>query len=165
MMKPCKLAILKRSVAKPDMMTQDCQPTFWGGVVDGKPNWVFLKSNAVLLNKRDAQRDLVENPQFVEANQISWCEVLHETHFELVELIEKKSFAFIIKRTTSNAADNPYFWKDVTVVQEVLAVVHDWHAKPYQASLLTASEKDRLISLLKERHPDWKFEAIDLFTE
>lgn len=164
MKKPCKLAILKRSVAKPDMMTQDCQPTFWGGIMEGKPNWVFLKSNAVLLNKRDAQRDLVENPQFVEANQISWCEVLHETHFELVELIEKSNaFGWTICQLEQKGTKK-YYLSSINL----MALSDDRYKfieHPSFSIILDEERKNEVMEDLTKIYPDIQFKAIGLFTE
>jgi hypothetical protein len=164
MKKPCKLAILKRSIAKPDFVTQDCQPSYWGGLVDGKPNWVFFESNALLLNRRDATKDLLENPQFVEANQISWCEALHETHFELVELIEKtKSFGWTICQLEQNSKKRYYL--SAINLMELSDNRYKFVEHPSFTIILDEEQKNDVMTELAKIYPDIQFKAIELFTE
>lgn len=164
MKKPCRLVLLKRKVANPDMMTQGCPQEYWAGRNAPGGEWVAIKSNAALLNKSDAKRDLLENPQFVENNQIYYCGVYHETEFELVELIEKKSFGFLLKRLSLTEPLTEEFITKVHFDIEDEMPTYFWGNKN-EAMIFTALQKDNNLEYLGKAYPNQQFGYQELFTE
>lgn len=170
MTKPCKLAILKRSIAEPSILTMDCQPEYWVGSECSpiaRDGWVMLQSNAQLLNRRDAQRDLLENEDFKNKNRIWYADVYHETKFELVELIEKKSFGWVIKQKFPTSGDTWLFKIHMVDISQdpVFDLDLQWSNSQHSAQLLSDDLKNVLMEKLKQAYPESKFEAIELFTE
>lgn len=164
--KPCKLAILKRSVAEPSILTMDCQPEYWVGSECSpvaKDGWVLLQSNAQLLNRRDAQRDLLENEEFKNKNRICYADVYHETKFELVELIEKKSFGFIIKRIYQDGGEQ--YLANIFLGEASVHTRYQWLNSPLNATLLTKIQKEGVLGDLREKLPGINFADVELFCE
>lgn len=162
MRKPCRLVLLKRRIANPDMMTAECREEYWAGRNAPGGEWVEIKSNAALLNKSDAKRDLLENPQFVENNQIYYCDVFHETEFELVDLVEKKTFGWIIK---CNYPSDQLIGGYLTGIEYFGDVPKCHWGDPLSAVVFTTEQKKNNLELMQKYLPNEKFEAIELFTE
>lgn len=163
MKKPCRLVLLKRRIANPDMMTAGCREEYWAGRNAPGGEWVEIKSNAMLLNKPDAKRDLVENPQFIENNQIYYCDVFHETEFELVDLVEKKSFGWTICQLEQNGAKKYYLTTiNITTKDDERYGFVD---NSNWSKVLGDVQKNEAMEELARIYPDIQFKAIELFTE
>ena len=163
MRKPCKLVLLKRRIAKPDVMTTQHREEYWAGRNAPGGEWVEIKSNAALLNKSDAKRDLLENPQFIENNQIYYCDVFHETEFELVDLAEKKSFDWVICQLEQNGTKRYYLR---TIDLTALSGERYLFAEGHNLTLVVDEvQKNDIMADLAKIYPDIQFKAIELFTE
>lgn len=161
MRKPCKLVLLKRSLANPDLLGE-LRVEYWAGLTAPK-QWVEVKSNAMLLNRSDAKRDLLENPQFVENNQFHFDGTFHETDFELVELAEKKSFDWVICQLEQNGTKKYYLR---TIDLTALSDKRYLFAEGRNLTLvLDEAQKNDIMADLAKIYPDIQFKAIELFTE
>lgn len=103
MKKACRLVLLKRYPADRSLR-KEYEPEYWAGP-GVHPQWVHFQSNAALFNKSDLKRDVVDKmSELVKADQsmqIWYTDVWHDTVYEMVELIEKKSIGWVILRRCS----------------------------------------------------------------
>lgn len=161
MKKPCKLVLLKRRIKNADMITSECPEEYWAGKNAPHP-WVEIKSNALLLNKSDAKRDILENPEFAKDNQIWYFDVYHETEFVLVDLAEKHSFGWIIKRQLPSDGD---YWQYLSHIYIDEKVTYSWANSEHNSTLLPEEFKNTVMQRLEQEHPDHIYKAVELFIE
>lgn len=94
--KPCQLAILRRRPEDPDLFN-NYPDEYWAGP-NAASEWVALRSNAMLLNKPDIERALRKNDLDILKMMIQNSGGLVKTQFDVIDLIEKKSFGWMIRK-------------------------------------------------------------------
>lgn len=94
--KPCQLAILRRRPEDPDLFN-DYPDEYWAGS-DAPSEWVTLRSNAMLLNKPDIERALRKNDLDILKMMIQSTGGLVKTQFDVIALMEKRSFGWVIRK-------------------------------------------------------------------
>jgi len=129
-------------------------------------NWTRFREDAELYDKSRLKRDIFERIELLSVEyrdfkiQINGESV--ETEFEVVELIEKKSFGFLIRRKFKDTYE--YLKGDETIVGSKLDAKY-WETNPLLVDVYKAEAKDRLLEKLKQCFPDEQFSSQELFCE
>jgi hypothetical protein len=175
--KQCKLVIVKRTRKCVVNGKEIVEESFLKTLSPSEWRWMKYKSEAELFNRRDAEKDLMPKLQELESQmraaigQATPLEIAAAdawpAEYELVELIEKKSFGWVIKQMFPESGDA---WvariHQVDISQEpVFDLDLRWANSQHNAILMPEDLKDILMSKLKEKWPDSKFEAVELFSE
>lgn len=158
--KPCQLVLIKRYPLDPKLR-KDYEDEYCAGF---EKNWVHYQSNAVLFNRSDVKRDVLPDLPKMPRHQIVVNGLMVETAFEMVELIEKKHFGWIIKRPYIERKETKYqYLAGVSSMPEIEAL--RWEHFPTKAAILSTEEKDRYLIVLNQAFTKDKHEAQELFTQ
>ncbi len=162
--KPCELVLLKR-YPKNEMLRQNFPDQYCSST---KGVWVQLRSNAMLFNKGDLKRDVLRNSHTLDAYRIIGYDGKSiETEFEMVELMEKKSFGFIIRRPAGKSAEGVELFQHLKLQWAENSVDYErsWLNSPHNADLFDREMVITMLVKVQETFPDSKFEAKELFIE
>lgn len=154
--KPCQLVLIKRYPLDPKLR-KEYVDEYCAGF---EKNWVHYQSNAMLFNRSDVKRDVLPDLPKMPRHQIIVNGLIVETAFEMVELIEKKSFGWVI----AHLADETYylnqFHPDRTDQERYTFVLGQ-----RQAIVLDDELKTTIMEDLVKVNPAERFKAVELFTQ
>lgn len=161
--KPCQLVLIKRFPREEELRAK-YPPEYCAGL---DKHWVAFQSNAMLFNKSDVRREVM--PQLPQQTQhyIRDKGQIVETVFEMVELIEKKSFGVFVVRLTSveegvSVYDYVSFWREGDEAGEDSF----WYTRnPSEAKLFDLNLKNEILTKMNGADPIGKLEAQELFTQ
>ncbi|MDR3392415.1 MAG: hypothetical protein P4L77_11860 [Sulfuriferula sp.] len=154
--KPCQLVLIKRYPLDPKLR-KDYEAEYCAGF---EKNWVHFQSNAVLFNRSDVKRDVLPDLPNMPRHQIVVNGLMVETAFEMVELIEKKHFGWVIKQEA-----NESYYLNQFCPGSSDDNLYTFIKGPSQALLLDTELKDTIMEGLAKVHPDERFKAVELFTQ
>lgn len=155
--KPCQLVLIKRYPLDPKLR-KDYATEYCAGF---ERNWVHYQSNAVLFNRSDVKRDVLPDLPTMPRHQIVVNGAIVETVFEMVELIEKKSFGWIIFNQFPDGGKQ--YLRQIT--PDDLNQKYHWFNSPFNTTLMDVDEKNAVLTKLREEFPESKFDAQELFTQ
>ena len=161
--KPCKLVILKRFPKDPELQ-KTYPPEYWAGY-NAPSAWAWKKyqSNGSLFNKSDLKRDVMYGIEERTSMQIMIDGEPIETLFEMVELIEKNSFGWIIYQQFPDSG-RVYLASILPDYPETDGK-YRWLNSRHNAMLFPDDLKTVVLTKLREMWPASKFEAQELFTQ
>lgn len=159
--KPCQLVLIKRYPLDPKLR-KDYEDEYCAGF---ERNWVHYQSNAMLFNRSDVKRDVLPELPKMPRHQILVNGLIVETAFEMVELIEKKSFGFLIKQITGTAGNEKEYYLNEVHPEEVPIDRYSFVENPIQAMIFDAVLRDSILADCREQWPDLKFDYKELFTQ
>jgi hypothetical protein len=122
----------------------------------------MYRSEGELFNRRDAERDLIPLLEKNNAEEQAKDQRVLSAEFVLVDLIEKNSFGWVIRRIFPDGGKQYLAGLSPADIPEK---EFQWLNSQHNSELFPTEFKDVVMKKLKEVYPDSKFEAKELYWE